>query len=53
MAARTAGTTMGDFVVNPRGLDLGLPLSTACTCVLLAGIVILWPGKSVVAVREV
>jgi uncharacterized membrane-anchored protein len=52
VAARTAGTTMGDFVANPHGFGFGLPLSTACTCGLLAAIVILWPGKAIVAVRE-
>jgi uncharacterized membrane-anchored protein len=52
VAARTAGTTMGDFVANQHALPLGLPLSTAFTCGLLAGIVILWPDKGVVAVRE-
>jgi uncharacterized membrane-anchored protein len=52
VAARTAGTTMGDFVANQHGLNLGLPLSTVCTCLLLAGIVILWPGNGVVTVRE-
>src|SRR5216683_6193277 len=36
VAARTAGTTMGDFVANPHGL--GLSLSTVSTCGLLAGI---------------
>jgi uncharacterized membrane-anchored protein len=52
VAARTAGTTMGDFVANQHGISLGLPLSTAFTCSLLAGIVILWPGRGVVAVGE-
>ena len=52
VAARTAGTTLGDFVANPHGLDLGLPLSTACTCGLLAGIVLLWRDKSAIAMRE-
>jgi uncharacterized membrane-anchored protein len=52
VAARTAGTTMGDFVANQHGLNLGLPLSTACTCLSLAGIVLLWPRNRIVAVRE-
>jgi uncharacterized membrane-anchored protein len=52
VAARTAGTTMGDFVANPHGLGLGLSLSTVCTCGLLAGIVVLWSDKSAVAMRE-
>jgi uncharacterized membrane-anchored protein len=52
VAARTAGTTMGDFVASRNGLDLGLPLSTICTCGLLAGIVLLWRDKSAVAMRE-
>lgn len=45
VAARTAGTTMGDFLASRRGLDLGLPLSTAITACLLAGIVIFWREK--------
>jgi uncharacterized membrane-anchored protein len=52
VAARTAGTTLGDFVASRSGLDLGLPLSTICTCGLLAGIVLLWRDKSAVAMRE-
>jgi uncharacterized membrane-anchored protein len=45
VAARTAGTTMGDFLASRRGLDLGLPLSTAVTACLLAGVVIFWREK--------
>jgi uncharacterized membrane-anchored protein len=52
VAARTAGTTLGDFVASRNGLDLGLPLSTLCTCGLLAGIVLLWRDKSAIAMRE-
>jgi uncharacterized membrane-anchored protein len=45
VAARTAGTTMGDLVAR----HLGLSLSTLCTGCLLAGIVVLWtkvPSRS-------
>lgn len=52
VAARTAGTTLGDFVVNQHGLNFGLTLSTVCTCSLLAGIALLWRDKSAVAMRE-
>jgi uncharacterized membrane-anchored protein len=46
VAARTAGTTMGDLLASRHGLDLGLPLSTALTGSMLAAIVILWPHRS-------
>jgi uncharacterized membrane-anchored protein len=46
VAARTAGTTMGDLLASRHGLDLGLPLSTALTASLLAAAVILWPHRS-------
>ncbi|HEX4194605.1 MAG TPA: hypothetical protein VHY80_15965, partial [Stellaceae bacterium] len=36
VAARTAGTTMGDFLPSRHGLDLGLPLSTVITLTTLA-----------------
>jgi uncharacterized membrane-anchored protein len=48
VAARTAGTTMGDLLASRHGLDLGLPLSTAITGTMLAAIVIFWPHRSVV-----
>jgi len=43
VVARTAGTILGDLCASRRGLNLGLPLSTALTATLLAGIIILWP----------
>ena len=46
VAARTAGTTMGDFLPSRHGLDLGLPVSTAITLSTLALIVILWRDTS-------
>jgi uncharacterized membrane-anchored protein len=52
VAARTAGTTLGDFVASQHGLNFGLSLSTICTCGLLAAIVLLWRDKSAVAMRE-
>jgi uncharacterized membrane-anchored protein len=45
VAARTAGTTLGDFLPSRRGLDLGLPLSTAITLTTLAAIVIIWRDR--------
>ncbi|HLI22488.1 MAG TPA: hypothetical protein VKV32_15295, partial [Stellaceae bacterium] len=42
VAARTAGTTLGDFLAGRHGVYLGLPLSTACTLAALAAIVTLW-----------
>jgi uncharacterized membrane-anchored protein len=42
VAARTAGTTLGDLLASRRGIGLGLVVSTICTSLLLAGIVILW-----------
>jgi uncharacterized membrane-anchored protein len=45
VAARTAGTTMGDFLPSRRGLALGLPLSTAITLSALALIVLLWRDR--------
>lgn len=41
VAARTAGTTLGDFAASRHGLNLGLPLSTLCTSLLLIGILAL------------
>ena len=46
VAARTAGTTMGDLFASRHGLNLGLPLSTAITASILAAAVILWPHRS-------
>ena len=46
VAARTAGTTMGDWLASRHGLDLGLPLSTTLTGSMLAAVVILWPHRS-------
>ena len=48
VAARTAGTTMGDLAARHQGLSL----STASTGLLLAGIVFLWRDKPVVRVSE-
>ena len=52
VAARTAGTTMGDFLPSRRGLDLGLPLSTAISLSTLALIVLLWRDRGSAAERE-
>ena len=42
VAARTLGTTLGDFAAGRKGLALGLPLSTLCTGLLLVAILVLW-----------
>jgi uncharacterized membrane-anchored protein len=46
VAARTAGTTMGDLLASRHGLNLGLSLSTAITGSMLAAAVLLWPHRS-------
>jgi uncharacterized membrane-anchored protein len=52
VAARTAGTRLGDFLASRRGLRLGLVVSTICTSLLLAGIVILWRDRRAEGLRE-
>jgi uncharacterized membrane-anchored protein len=52
VAARTAGTTLGDFLASRRGLNLGLVVSTICTSLLLAGILILWRDRRATRLRE-
>jgi len=51
VAARTLGTTLGDFLASRRGLNLGLWVSTLCTSLLLISILVLW--KSRTAARSV
>jgi uncharacterized membrane-anchored protein len=46
VAARAAGTTMGDLVARHQGLSL----STACTGLLLAGIVVFWKDRRAVGI---
>jgi uncharacterized membrane-anchored protein len=51
MAAGTLGTAAGDWVLGDlpairRGLGLGLVISTICTSLLLAAIVILWRRRT-------
>jgi uncharacterized membrane-anchored protein len=46
VAARTAGTTLGDLLASRHGLDLGLPVSTTITGSMLAAVVILWPHRN-------
>jgi len=43
VAARTAGTTLGDMLASRHGLDLGLSVSTTLTAATLAIVVLLWP----------
>jgi uncharacterized membrane-anchored protein len=45
VAARTAGTTLGDMLASRHGMQLGLSLSTVITGSLLAGVVLLWPQR--------
>ena len=52
VAARTAGTTLGDLLASRRGLGLGLWVSTICTSLLLAGIVILFRHGRAERLRE-
>jgi uncharacterized membrane-anchored protein len=52
VAARTAGTTLGDYLAARRGLGLGLVVSTICTSLLLAGIAIPWRGRPFTRFRE-
>jgi uncharacterized membrane-anchored protein len=52
VAARTAGTTLGDLLASRRGVGLGLVGSTICTSLLLAGIVILWRDRRASKLRE-
>lgn len=51
VAARTAGTTLGDFLASRRGLGLGLVVSTICTSLLLAGILVLWRRRNTQQLR--
>lgn len=52
VAARTAGTTLGDYLAGRGGLNLGLVVSTICTSLLLAGILILWRDRGTTRLRE-
>ncbi|HEX4553729.1 MAG TPA: hypothetical protein VH249_07070 [Xanthobacteraceae bacterium] len=52
VAARTAGTALGDLLASRRGLGLGLVTSTICTSLLLAGIVLLWRDRGRARLRE-
>jgi uncharacterized membrane-anchored protein len=52
VAARTAGTTLVDFVASRRGLGLGLVTSTIVTSLLLAAILILWRDRQARSLRE-
>jgi uncharacterized membrane-anchored protein len=48
VAARTAGTTLGDYLASRHGLDLGLSVSTSLTACMLAAVVVLWPHQPAV-----
>jgi uncharacterized membrane-anchored protein len=52
VAARTAGTTLGDLLASRRGLALGLVVSTICTSLLLAGVVVLWRRRGPERLQE-
>jgi uncharacterized membrane-anchored protein len=45
VAARTAGTDLGDFLAGHNGLKLGLPVSLTCTSLLLTTVLVVWKGK--------
>ena len=45
VAARTAGTTLGDYLAGRHGLHLGLSVSTTLTACMLAAAVVLWPHR--------
>jgi len=49
VAARTAGTTLGDYLASRHGLDLGLSVSTLITGSMLAAVILLWPHRREVA----
>jgi uncharacterized membrane-anchored protein len=51
VAARTAGTTLGDLLASRRGFGLGLVVSTICTSLLLAGILVLWRRRNTQQLR--
>jgi uncharacterized membrane-anchored protein len=42
VAARTTGTTLGDFIASRHGLNFGLPVATLCTSLLLVSVLVLW-----------
>lgn len=48
IAARTAGTTLGDMLASRHGFDLGLSASTTLTAATLATVVLLWPHRRAV-----
>jgi uncharacterized membrane-anchored protein len=52
VAARTAGTTLGDYLAGRSGLNFGLVVSTIITSVLLTGIVMLWRPRGTARLRE-
>ena len=48
VAARTAGTTLGDMLASRHGLDLGLSVSTTLTATILSAIIVFWPHRRAV-----
>jgi uncharacterized membrane-anchored protein len=52
VAARTVGTTLGDFLASRRGLNFGLPVSTLCTSLLLISILVLWKSDRATRLNE-
>lgn len=55
VAIRAAGTTASDFLAGRHGLSFGLPLSTACTGLLLLAVLVLWrpaPGRGLASIAE-
>jgi uncharacterized membrane-anchored protein len=52
VAARTAGTTLGDFIASRHGLNFGLPFSMLCTSLLLIAILVLWKSDQSTRLQE-
>ena len=51
VAARTLGTTLGDFVASRHGLNVGLPVSTLCTSLLLVAVLVFWRRDDAMRLR--
>jgi uncharacterized membrane-anchored protein len=44
--ARTTGTAAGDWIADPKGLHVGLSLSTLLTCMSFFAVLVLWRRRS-------
>ena len=52
VAVRSAGTTVGDLLVDHDGAGLGLPLGTGCMGALLVVTLLLWQQRSVTGLQR-